>query len=357
MVSSGRLGLGLGDSQELKNDWMKGSRCCPFWWRKGITLIKHCTVAKRPPTRPCMHTHPSSAWLTSFISLLGTDLMIFPAKHKHFISVMYCFPTTHHHHRFTQTQGRAAQTSPRRAGEVWPSPTQSITSIRHTLTVPRFTSGSILSRNWDSVLLGDRKSASSWLLLSSGCCRSFWRGNAFQHVLTETCDLEQLLSYPLFYVFRLYYQRDRICPGFWDPSWTTKFLLQLAILWKWSLCPLRPNAPHSRLSQGALPEDTPGTPHASTSGTRNSWGRWFSLMAAARLETSLQRVMRWGEKRPRENNSLAPTHHHHTPTPPHTHRVTPIEAIKPAWRMAVKFCSWVRMLLSSVWTGILKTEN
>lgn len=30
MVSSGRLGLGLGDSQELKNDWMKGSRCCPF---------------------------------------------------------------------------------------------------------------------------------------------------------------------------------------------------------------------------------------------------------------------------------------------------------------------------------------
>lgn len=30
MVSSGRLGLGLGDSQELKKDWMKGSRCCPF---------------------------------------------------------------------------------------------------------------------------------------------------------------------------------------------------------------------------------------------------------------------------------------------------------------------------------------
>lgn len=46
----------------------------------------------------------------------------------------------------------------------------------HTLTVPRFTSGSILSRNWDSVLWGDRKSANSWLLLSSGCCRSFWGG-------------------------------------------------------------------------------------------------------------------------------------------------------------------------------------
>lgn len=34
MVSSGRLGLGLGDSQELKKDWMNGSRCCPFWQRK-----------------------------------------------------------------------------------------------------------------------------------------------------------------------------------------------------------------------------------------------------------------------------------------------------------------------------------
>lgn len=31
MVSSGRLGLGLGDSQELKKDWMNGSRFCPFW--------------------------------------------------------------------------------------------------------------------------------------------------------------------------------------------------------------------------------------------------------------------------------------------------------------------------------------
>lgn len=30
-VSSGLLGLGLGDSQELKKDWMKGSRFCPFW--------------------------------------------------------------------------------------------------------------------------------------------------------------------------------------------------------------------------------------------------------------------------------------------------------------------------------------
>lgn len=31
MVSSGLLGLGLGESQELKKDWMKGSRFCPFW--------------------------------------------------------------------------------------------------------------------------------------------------------------------------------------------------------------------------------------------------------------------------------------------------------------------------------------
>ena len=31
MVSSGRLGLGLGDSQELKKDCRNGSRFCPFW--------------------------------------------------------------------------------------------------------------------------------------------------------------------------------------------------------------------------------------------------------------------------------------------------------------------------------------
>jgi len=31
IVSSGRPGLGLGDSQELKKDWMNGSRFCPFW--------------------------------------------------------------------------------------------------------------------------------------------------------------------------------------------------------------------------------------------------------------------------------------------------------------------------------------
>lgn len=36
------------------------------------------------------HTHTTqSEFLTSFISLLGTDLMIFPAKHKDFISVTY----------------------------------------------------------------------------------------------------------------------------------------------------------------------------------------------------------------------------------------------------------------------------
>lgn len=34
MVSSGRLGLGLADSQELKKDWMKGSRFCPLCKKK-----------------------------------------------------------------------------------------------------------------------------------------------------------------------------------------------------------------------------------------------------------------------------------------------------------------------------------
>lgn len=151
--------------------------------------------------------------------------MIFPAKHKYFISVIYCFPTTHHHHLFTQTQGRAAQTALRRAGEVWPPLTRSTTAIPHTLTVPRFTSGSILSRNWDSVLLGDRKSASSWLLLSSGCCRSFWRENAFQHVLTQTCGLEQLLSCPLFSLFRLIITKwIEFVRVIWDSSRKTKFL-------------------------------------------------------------------------------------------------------------------------------------
>lgn len=46
-------------------------------------------------------------------------------------------------------------------------------------TVPRFTSGNILSRNWDSILWGDKKSARSWLLLSSGCCRSFCKESTF----------------------------------------------------------------------------------------------------------------------------------------------------------------------------------
>lgn len=43
MVSSGRLGLGLGDSQELKKDWMKGSRFCPLWTTDDI--ITHQTAA------------------------------------------------------------------------------------------------------------------------------------------------------------------------------------------------------------------------------------------------------------------------------------------------------------------------
>lgn len=133
-------------------------------------------------THAHMHTHTQSAFLTSFISLLGTDLMIFPVKHKYFISVMNGLLTIHHYNLLTETQGQAAQTSLHCA---WCciSPPQHNPSHWHTLTVPRFTSGSILSRNWDSVLWGDRKSANNWLLLSSGCCRSFWRGNENIHSL------------------------------------------------------------------------------------------------------------------------------------------------------------------------------
>lgn len=68
MVSSGRLGLGLGDSQELKKDWMKGSRCCPFW-KRGAHLLEtfrtHFTVAKRPHAQiHAVHYSPplSACW-------------------------------------------------------------------------------------------------------------------------------------------------------------------------------------------------------------------------------------------------------------------------------------------------------
>lgn len=63
-------------------------------------------------TNTRIHTHTTrSAFLTSFISLLGTDLMIFPVEHKYFISVMYD-PATFclclkHKHNF-ETQGQAA---------------------------------------------------------------------------------------------------------------------------------------------------------------------------------------------------------------------------------------------------------
>lgn len=95
------------------------------------TLIKHYTVAKRPHTSPCTCTRTSTALLTSFISLLGTDLMIFPVKHKYFISVMYCLPTAHHHHLFTQTQGRDVQTSLLRTRHIPPAPD----TIHHTDTL------------------------------------------------------------------------------------------------------------------------------------------------------------------------------------------------------------------------------
>jgi hypothetical protein len=44
MVISGLLGLALGDSQELKKDWMKGSRFCPFWQAEmqRKTKTEHC---------------------------------------------------------------------------------------------------------------------------------------------------------------------------------------------------------------------------------------------------------------------------------------------------------------------------
>lgn len=45
------------------------------------------------------------------------------------------------------------------------------------LFLPKFTSGNILSRNCVSPPLRDKKSAKSWLLLSSGCCESFCEEN------------------------------------------------------------------------------------------------------------------------------------------------------------------------------------
>lgn len=61
------------------------------------------------------HTHTTrSVLLTSFISLLGTDLMIFPVKHKYFISVIYGCVTfclcLRDMYPFTATQGQTDHT-------------------------------------------------------------------------------------------------------------------------------------------------------------------------------------------------------------------------------------------------------
>lgn len=135
-------------------------------------LLEKCDQSgpKPPPTHITM-----SAFLTSFISLLGTDLMILPMGHKQrYLSdelfVTFCDkPRSGRPNTLTVCLTRpAVQTQ-----SIKPLPL----AITLTLAVPRFTSGSILSRNWDSMLWGDRKSANSWLLLSSGCCRSFWRSD------------------------------------------------------------------------------------------------------------------------------------------------------------------------------------
>lgn len=54
------------------------------------------------------------------------------------------------------------------------------------LHIPRLTSERARSRNWDSILCGDRKSARSWLLLSSGWWRSFFTNT--KHVNISQCS-------------------------------------------------------------------------------------------------------------------------------------------------------------------------
>lgn len=206
-MSSGRLGLGLGDSQELKKDWMKGSRCCPFCHKKKNTRAKCilggygfkntkltfkniCIVKDETQSTSYILCPRINAFLTSFISLLGTDLMIFPVKNKkpYLSDVCFC-------HVVPLFQTHLFSSNPRSAWSNISTGCLNIIyfahlfkqSVCHILcsqvrenvphTVPRFTSGNILSRNWDSMLWGDRKSASSWLLLSSGCCRSFCKVN------------------------------------------------------------------------------------------------------------------------------------------------------------------------------------
>lgn len=80
-------GLGLGGFAGVEERLDKRLQMLPFLTKETHhleTLRKHFTVAKRPHNPMHAHTHTythtSSAFLTSFISLLGTDLMIFPVN-------------------------------------------------------------------------------------------------------------------------------------------------------------------------------------------------------------------------------------------------------------------------------------
>lgn len=110
----------------------------------------------------------------------------------------------------------------------------------HTHTVPRLTSGSILSKNWDSILWGDRKSARSWLLLSSGCCRSFCKEKHIfsfflqWNILWRTLD--RCCGFQIYYLFnpnslthfikaRLLFFKDLTCGFVCFYSLQTEFIL------------------------------------------------------------------------------------------------------------------------------------
>lgn len=84
MVSSGRLGLGLGDSQELKKDWMNGSRFCPFWKtfykdKKKAPMMIFFQI-NRLQLLMSSGKGKNKESFTSFINFPGTDLKIFPGK-------------------------------------------------------------------------------------------------------------------------------------------------------------------------------------------------------------------------------------------------------------------------------------
>lgn len=111
---------------------------------------------RNPSEKPHVHAKQtcSGAFLTSFISLLGTDLMILPAKHKYFISadVWLCHflsplsaSSTFFH---SKAQGRFGPTFPQHVRRVLAlTRNLSLNVLSQALAVPRFTSGSILSRN------------------------------------------------------------------------------------------------------------------------------------------------------------------------------------------------------------------